>query len=69
MCRNNSEDSSPATTLRSRVRIPGILSTLFSIYEQILYCICEKEENKQKGAEFGPYFCKKFRSIQSCLYQ
>ena len=46
--------SSAPTIQWSRVRIPSTPSTLFPF--TIFIIVCRKVENKQKEAEFGPYF-------------
>ena len=48
-------DSSAPTILLPRVRVPSTPSTLFSFIVFVLYLSCEKNENKQKGAGFGPF--------------
>ena len=60
-CRHSSVDSSAPTILSPRVRVPSTLSMLLSfIVKFVLYLSCEKNENKQKDAGFGPYFLKTF---------
>ena len=61
-CRHSSVESSAPTILPPRVRVPSMPSTLFHLF--VLYLSCEKNENKQKEAGFGP-FKKKNDSIDS----
>ena len=48
-------DSSALTILLPRVRIPCTPSMLLSFIVFVLYLSCEKNENKQKEAGFGPF--------------
>ena len=43
------------TILPLRVRVPSTPSTLLSFIVFVLYLSCEKNENKQNEAEFGPF--------------
>ena len=43
------------TILLPRVQIPSAPSTLSIIIKFVLYLSCEKNENKQKEAEDGPF--------------
>ena len=57
--RHSSVYSSAPTILRSRVQIPSTPSTFFPINSQTVCYICqcwEKDKNKQKEAEIGPFF-------------
>ena len=47
------------TILPPRVWVPSTPSTLLSFTVFVLYLSCEKNENKQKEAGFGPFFKKK----------
>ena len=49
-------DLSAPTILRPQVRIPSTPSMLLSFI--VVYLLCEKNENKQKEAGFGPFFLK-----------
>ena len=56
-CRHSSVDSSAPSILPPQVQVPSTPSMLFSIYiVQIVYLLfeleCEKNENKQKEAQF-----------------
>ena len=55
-CCHSSVDSSMPTTLPPQVRVPSTPSTLLSFTVNFaLYLSCEKNENKQKEAGFGPF--------------
>ena len=41
-----------------RVQVPSTPSMLLSFIVFVLYLSCEKNENKQKEAGFGPFFKK-----------
>ena len=59
-CRHSSVDSS---MLPSRVRVPSTPSTLLSFKVKfVLYLSCERNENKQKEAGFGPFLRKRTSS-------
>ena len=52
-CRHSSVDESVPTILPPRVRVPSTPSMLLSFgVKFVLYLSCEKNENKQKDAEF-----------------
>ena len=50
----------------TRVRIPSTSSMLSIIVKFVLYLSCEKNENKQKEAGFGPFF-KRIKKMR-CPY-
>ena len=54
-CRHSSVDLSAPTILPPRVQIPSTPSMLLSFIVFVLYLSCEKNENKQKEAEFGTF--------------
>ena len=59
-CRHSSVDSSVPINLPPQVRVPSMSSMLSSfIIKIVLYWSCEKNENKQKEAGFGPFLKKK----------
>ena len=64
-CRHSSVESSAPTILPPRVRVPSMPSTLFHLF--VLYLSCEKNENKQKEAGFGPFLEKMFQRIKTNL--
>ena len=47
------------TILLPRVLVPSTPSMLLSFIAFVLYLSCEKNENKQKEAGFGPFFLMK----------
>ena len=51
------------TILPPGVRVPSAPATLFSFIIFVIYLSCEKNENKQKEAGFGPFFLKKIADI------
>ena len=53
-------DSSAPTILLHRVRVPSTPSTFFSFIVLVIYLSCEKNENKQKEAGFGPFIKRSF---------
>ena len=55
-CCHSSVDLSVLTILLQRVQAPSTPSTLLSFIVFVLYLSCEKYENKQKEAGFGPFF-------------
>ena len=53
-------DSSVPTILPARVRVPSSPSMLLSVMVNFApYLSCEKNENKQKEAGFGPFYKEK----------
>ena len=55
-CRQSSVDLSAPTIMPPQVRVPRTPYMLLSfIVKFVLYMSCEKNENKQKEAVFGPF--------------
>ena len=55
-CHHSSVDLSVPIILLPQVRVPSTPSMLLlSIVKVVLYLSCEKNENKQKEAGFGPF--------------
>ena len=54
-CRLSKVDSSAPTILPPRVRVLSIPSMFLSFIAFVLYLSCEKNENKQEKAGFGPF--------------
>ena len=54
-CLHSSVDLSAPTILLPQIRVPSTPSTLFSFIVFVQYLSCEKNENKQKEAGFGPF--------------
>ena len=56
VCRHSSVDLSAPTIMPPQVRVPRTPYMLLSfIVKFVLYMSCEKNENKQKEAGFGPF--------------
>ena len=55
-CRHSSVDSPAPTIMPPRVRVPSTPSMLLSFIVFVVYLSCEKNENKQKEAGYGPFF-------------
>ena len=68
-CRHSSVDSSVPTILLPQVQVPSTPSMLFSFIVSVLYLSCEKNENKQKEAGFGPFKENKklTEHLKSCI--
>ena len=54
-CHRRSVELSAPTILLPRVQVPSTPFMLLSFIELVLYLLCEKIENKQKEARFGPF--------------
>ena len=69
-CWHSSVDSSAPTILLPRVQVPSTPSTNCYIVF-MLYLSCEKNENKQKEAGFGPFlkYVWTFTLVTSCYGQ
>ena len=57
-CRHSSVDSSVPTILPPQVSVPSKPSMHLSFIVFVLHLSCEKDENKQKVAGFGPFLKK-----------
>ena len=67
VCQQGSVDSTAPTILPPRVRVPSMPPTLLLfIVKFVLYMSGEKNENKQKEAEFGPFLMKSFFEASFC---
>ena len=66
-CRHSSVESSAPTILPPWVQVPSTPSMLLLFIVIVLYLSCEKNENKQKEAGFGPFLEKMFQQIKTNL--
>ena len=65
-CHRRSVELSAPTILLPRVQVPSTPFMLLSFIELVLYLLCEKIENKQKEARFGPF--KTFMAICKAIF-